>query len=311
MITLARDAPLPIGEQLVEQLRYQLAAGRYRPGERLPSTRALADQLSISFHTVRKAYQRLAEEGLLDARRGGGFHAVERPPLSRAERLEKGAAVVQETLQKLVGLGLSEDEVEYVIEEQRQFFESPGVRRKLLFGAPFRELAESGAEQLTGVLQERVEPVALAELARHADADVVVVPLPHVRQAVQAAPSADVVGVAVGWPHDVLEKAARLSGSESIGLVTREGDAVEPLVAALRAQAGFAGPALALTVEADRARLEGLVRQADLVLFTPQVRRRVRPLVAGPAGGSERPHAELAPVLGPASLARVRETAGR
>ncbi len=305
MIVLDRGAPLPIGEQLVEQMRFQLASGRYRPGERLPSTRVLADQLGISFHTVRKAYQRLAEEGLLDTRRGGGFHAVERPALSRAERLERGAAVVQDALQKLVGLGLSDDEATYVIEEQRQFFESPGTRRKLLFAAPYRELAESGAEQLTGVLQERVEPVVLADLARHADADVVTVPMPHVRQAVQAVPAAEVVGVAVGWPHDALEKVARLSASESVGLVTRQGDAVEPLLAALRAQAGLAGPALALTVEVDRARLDGLIRQAALVLYTPQVRRRVRPLVA------ERPHAELTPVVAAESLARVRETVGR
>jgi GntR family transcriptional regulator len=305
MITLDRDSPLPVSEQLVEQLRYQLAAGRYRPGERLPSTRVLADQLGLSFHTTRKAYQRLAEEGLLDARRGGGFHVRERPVLSRAERMERGAAVVQEVLQKLLALGLSEEETDYLLEEQRTYAEHPGGRRKLLFAAPARELAESGAEQLTGALQERVDGVALAELGRHADADVVVASMPHLREALMALPQAEAVGVVVGWPHDVLARVARLGPTDPLALLVRQGDAVEPLTDLLRADAGFTGPVFALAVEADRARLEGLIRRAALVLYTPQVRRRVRPLVG------ERPHAELAPVVTAESLARVREAVGR
>ncbi len=305
MITFDRDSPLPVSEQLVEQLRYQLGAGRYRPGERLPSTRVLADQVGISFHTVRKAYQRLEAEGLLEARRGGGFHVRDRPSLTRAERMERGAAVVQEALQKLVALGLTDEEAEYLIEEQRTYFDGPGARRKLLFAAPFRELAESAAEQLTSALQERVDAVAIDDLARHADADVVVAPMPLLARAREALPNADVVGVVVGWPHDVLERVARLGAAESVGLVTRGSDAVEPLLTTLRSMAGFSGAVFTLTVEADRPRLEGLVRRTDLVLYTPQVRRRLRPLLG------EKAHGELVPVIAAESLARARETVGR
>ncbi|HLA62937.1 MAG TPA: GntR family transcriptional regulator, partial [Rhodothermales bacterium] len=195
MITLDRDSPLPVSEQLVEQLRYQLGAGRYRPGERLPSTRGLAEQIGISFHTVRKAYQRLETEGLLEARRGGGFHVRERPSLTRAERMERGAAVVQDALHRLVALGLTDEETEYVIEEQRTYAEGPGVRRKLLFAAPSREQAEGAAEQLAGALQERVDPVTLDELSRHGDADVVVVPMPLLAAARAAVSGAEIVGV--------------------------------------------------------------------------------------------------------------------
>ena len=78
MIELDRDAPLPLAEQLVEAMRYEIASGRYRPGSGLPSTRVMGDQLGISFHTVRKAYQRLAEEGIVDVRRGGGYVVLRR-----------------------------------------------------------------------------------------------------------------------------------------------------------------------------------------------------------------------------------------
>ncbi len=305
MIDLDRDSPLPVSEQLVEQLRYQIASGRYRPGERLPSTRTLADQLGLSFHTTRKAYQRLAHEGLVDVRRGGGFRVRERPALSKAERMERGAAVVHEALQKLVGLGFSDEETEFVFEEQRIYAEPQGGRRKILFAAPYRELAESGAEQVTAVLQERADGVPLDALVRHADADVVVAPLPYLREAVMALPRAEAVGVIVGWPHDVLARVARLGEANSVALIVRQGDAVDPLTEMLRSRAGFPGTVYPLTTEADRPRLEGLIRRADLILYTPQVRRRVRPLLGDKAA------AELAPVLQSDSLARLRETVGR
>ena len=305
MIELDRDAPLPIAEQLVEQLRYHLAAGRYRTGERLPSTRSLGEQLGISFHTVRKAYQRLEGEGLLEGKVGGGFYVTDPPTLTEAERRERGAAVVEDALQKLVALGYSADEAEYLFEEQLQFFESPGERRKLLCAAGSREQAEPLAEQLTGALQERVEAVALAEVGRHAEADVVFAPFPLLPSVLQGAPQAEAIGLLYTYPHGLLARVARLGPNDTLGLVTRSNDAVAPLTDAIRGASGFAGQVLAMSIEGERRRLETLLRQSDLVAFTPQVRRRLRPLLG------DAQHVELAPVIGADSLMHVRDVAGR
>ncbi len=305
MIELDRDAPLTIADQLVAGMRYEVAAGRYRQGERLPSTREMADRLGISFHTVRKAYQKLEVEGVLDVRRGGGFYVAERQALSRAERLERAAGVVQEALQQLVGLGLSEDEVDYAVQEGLQFFERPGPARALYFAAPYRELAESGAEQATGALQERVLPVLVADLARLDAADGLVAPMPVLRDVRRLRPDAEAVGVVLHYAHAVLERAARLVAPETLGLVVRHADAVAPLTDEIRARTGFAGTLLALPVDAERRQLDAVIRQADLLLYTPQARRRVRPLLS-----PERPSAELAPTIAPESLARVRDTLG-
>ena len=305
MIELDRDAPLTIADQLVEGMRYEVAAGRYRQGERLPSTREMGERLRISFHTVRKAYQKLEAEGVLDVRRGGGYYVAERQALSRSERLERAAGVMQEALQKLVGLGLSEDEVDYAVQEGLQFFERPGPARALYFAAPYRELAESGAEQATGALQERVQPVLVAELSKLDAADGVVAPMPVLREVRRARPEAEAVGVVLHYAHAVLERAARLVAPETLGLVVRHADAVAPLTDELRARTGFAGTLLALPVDAERRQLDAVLRQADLLLYTPQARRRGRPLL-----DAERPSAELAPTIAPESLARLRDTLG-
>ena len=305
MIQLDRDASTPIGEQLVEQLRFHLATGRFQPGEQLPSTRALGDQLGISVHTVRKAYQELEREGLLEARRGSGYTVLERTLAPAADRMERGAAIVHETLQKLVSLGLAEDEIEYLVGEQLAFLDRREGRPKVLAAAPYRELAEAAAEQLSAAVQERVEPVVLAELGRHPEADVVVAPHAHLREALSAVSGADTVGCSVQLPSDALERVARLLPTQTLGLVTRYGDAIGPLMAEIRHQTGFAGQTLALAADSDRGRLSDLLRQVDLLVFTPQARRRLRPLLDAVA------HAPLTFELAPAVVEAVREAVRR
>jgi len=70
--------------QLEEQLRDDVAAGRLRPGEALPSTRALARDLGVSRGVVVEAYAQLAAEGLLVTRPGAATRVARRGGASGA-----------------------------------------------------------------------------------------------------------------------------------------------------------------------------------------------------------------------------------
>ncbi|MFC0167604.1 GntR family transcriptional regulator [Pseudoduganella danionis] len=59
-----------IGRQLAEALRNAISRGELAAGERLPSTRALAESLGLSRGTVTEAYEQLMAEGCLDAQPG-------------------------------------------------------------------------------------------------------------------------------------------------------------------------------------------------------------------------------------------------
>jgi GntR family transcriptional regulator / MocR family aminotransferase len=61
-----------LSEQLYEQIRGAIAAGRLRAGDQLPPSRDAARQLGISRHTVTTAYGRLVAEGFVCGRAGGG-----------------------------------------------------------------------------------------------------------------------------------------------------------------------------------------------------------------------------------------------
>ena len=59
------SSPIPIYHQIAEAIRYRVATGLLLPGQRLPSTRAAAIRWNVHFHTVRRAYQELAEQGIV------------------------------------------------------------------------------------------------------------------------------------------------------------------------------------------------------------------------------------------------------
>jgi GntR family transcriptional regulator len=79
--------PSPIWSQIEDAVRRLVASGAWRPGNPVPSVRDLARDLRINPATVAKAYQRLAEAGVLEVRRGDGTYVASSPPsLTRAER---------------------------------------------------------------------------------------------------------------------------------------------------------------------------------------------------------------------------------
>jgi DNA-binding transcriptional MocR family regulator len=77
MFPLDRDSPVPLADQVEQQLRAQIEAGRWPPGTRLPSIRQLAAQLKVSPNTVVTAYDRLVAAALIDSRATAGFFIAE------------------------------------------------------------------------------------------------------------------------------------------------------------------------------------------------------------------------------------------
>lgn len=72
---MRKDAFIPdasnqedISDQLAGWLRDRIASGRYKPGEKLPTMRELAETSLVSFKTARKAIERLTREGYVNAR---------------------------------------------------------------------------------------------------------------------------------------------------------------------------------------------------------------------------------------------------
>ena len=87
-LVLDPSGATPIWRQIEEGLRRLVASGAIPPGGAIPSVREMAADLRVNPATVARAYQRLADSGVLTVRRGEGTFVSDDPPrVGRAERL--------------------------------------------------------------------------------------------------------------------------------------------------------------------------------------------------------------------------------
>ena len=85
-LAVDRSADVPLGQQVQEALRAAIRAGRLRSGERLPSTRQLADQLGVSRGLVVSAYEQLLAEGYVVSAVGSGTRVADGDDRGRRPR---------------------------------------------------------------------------------------------------------------------------------------------------------------------------------------------------------------------------------
>ena len=86
-IHISANDGVPIYLQIVNQVKYLVAAGRLVPGDETPPIRKLAEQLLVNPNTVARAYRELERDGILTSRQGAGTRvSAGGSPLSDAEK---------------------------------------------------------------------------------------------------------------------------------------------------------------------------------------------------------------------------------
>src|ERR1041384_5607211 len=87
--SLAGSSKSPIFARIAELLSAEIKRGRLRPGDRLPGTRPLAEQLGVGRNTVVAAYDELAAEGWIVTRAAGGSFVSNELPEQKARHYSK------------------------------------------------------------------------------------------------------------------------------------------------------------------------------------------------------------------------------
>lgn len=103
---------VPIYVQIVVQVRRAVEVGGLEAGERLPTVRALAEELTVAPNTIVKAYNELQRMGLIESRPGVGTVVAEGvEERAREQRIEALNERLSELVRDAVGLGISEDDL--------------------------------------------------------------------------------------------------------------------------------------------------------------------------------------------------------
>ena len=108
---------LPIYAQLMDTLKRRIITGRYLPGEKLPSVRALATQLAINPNTIQRAYNELEANGYCCSVPGKGCFAVHTYRAQDDARRLSLEHQLKELLQELRAMGVSEEDIQALCRE--------------------------------------------------------------------------------------------------------------------------------------------------------------------------------------------------
>jgi GntR family transcriptional regulator len=121
---------VPIYLQIADAVRAAVAAGVYRPGESLPSLRAMAIRVQVNPNTVQRAYDELERDGLIYSQRGRGLFVADRGTASAQSMAGDGVRrVFDEGIRAGQVAGMSAEQVQSIFEAALQHAAQDGSKR--------------------------------------------------------------------------------------------------------------------------------------------------------------------------------------
>jgi GntR family transcriptional regulator len=245
-----------------------ISTKQFQVGEVLPSTRVLGKQLSTSFHTVRKAYLMLVDEGLLLSERGRGFIVHRQSTLlDKSARLEMGAEKMRTLLEELVGYGLDEDEVETLFEEQLNFLEWPDRLDTSATVGATKELGTMLSKAIRAKVGVKSNVITISEVDKAVNFDALFVPIQYVRQFKLDTDGGLVLPVVYMIDASLLVQIIDRSMVQTLGLLARDPASINILSNELKHSLQFSGALMAGAT--DGRFLPPFVKEVDLLLYTP------------------------------------------
>ena len=117
---------LPIYTQIVNQIQAQVVGGVLKPGDQLPTVRALAEELRVNFNTVARAYRILDEARIISTQQGRGTYITDVPPPKVSERLRRESLEVltERFINEAMRLDFSKSEISQIVRDQLKAWEA-------------------------------------------------------------------------------------------------------------------------------------------------------------------------------------------
>ena len=104
--------------QLIDQVKRSVAVGALAPGERLPTVKALALELTVNPNTVARAYRDLERDEVIETSPGRGSFVKNRDgaaPLARRALAEVAAGALESAIRDARSIGVSRPELTALI----------------------------------------------------------------------------------------------------------------------------------------------------------------------------------------------------
>ena len=118
-IHISTNDGVPIYLQVVNQIKYLVAAGRLTAGAELPPIRTLAEKLMVNPNTIARAYRELETAGIVEKRRTAGTYVSDQgSPLARRERMKILTERIDQLLAEAGQMDVSVDEIMKLVQQR-------------------------------------------------------------------------------------------------------------------------------------------------------------------------------------------------
>ncbi len=115
-LSIDKNSPVPAYRQLVKQITSLISEGKLKPGDKLPTERELATLLKIARGTVKKAYELLSKDRIIETTQGRGTFVSSVQDIIPTGRKEKAQKLVDNLLEELRKMNFSFQEIRAFIE---------------------------------------------------------------------------------------------------------------------------------------------------------------------------------------------------
>ncbi len=116
MIIIDHTSKTPIYEQIKVQILSLIASGVLTPGDKLPSLRTLAADLSLNFNTIKKVFAQLEADGVIVTVQGKGCFVADTAKDNRTV-LDRAENALREAIATARASGLSQEEAARIVTE--------------------------------------------------------------------------------------------------------------------------------------------------------------------------------------------------
>jgi len=101
----------PIYIQLIEQIKLKIISGEYKPGQKFPTVRELAEEASVNPNTIQKALAELERSGFVYSQRTSGRFITEDIDMIKEIKLDIAKDQAVNFLKSMKSLGLSNEDI--------------------------------------------------------------------------------------------------------------------------------------------------------------------------------------------------------
>jgi GntR family transcriptional regulator len=118
-IRIEPSSSVPIYRQIIDQIKYQVATGVLKEGDKVPSVRELATRLAVNQNTVLKVYNELCRQNVLRIERGDGTYvSSSKQTIPAAERRQVVSNVLREAAVLAIQLELPIEQVAGLLQKE-------------------------------------------------------------------------------------------------------------------------------------------------------------------------------------------------